>query len=118
MIYPANNIGKGVKWGLVAHTVALFLFLTIPIAINRYLTSAGYIDGRNFPGTDDTPPGPFGYGYTFAPNVPIMVIHNVMFPLNQWLTDGLLVSTVPSEIARAPYVVHSSSYTVAISSTP
>ena len=50
-----------------------------------------WIDNRNFPGTDELPPGPVGYDTTLNLDTGA-VIFDVMFPSNQWLADGLLVS--------------------------
>lgn len=49
-----------------------------------------YIDNRDFPGNDEFPPGPIGYedGFTVGPFVPV---YSAMFPLGQWLGDGLLL---------------------------
>ena len=98
LVDPANNIKKNVKWGLAAHTVAMFLFLSIPAAIALYTASMEWIDNRNFPGTDELPPGPVGYDTTLNFDTRA-AIFDVMFPLNQWLADGLLVSLAPNSVA-------------------
>ena len=109
---------KSVKWGLVAYTVVLFLFLSTRIVINRYQMFAEYIGNRGFPGDDDFPPGPVGYEVAyFAVSTPTNV-YTTMFPLSQWLAGGLLVSSILKSAAWISYVVHSSSYIVVMSFLP
>ena len=94
LVDPANNIGRGVKWGLVAHTTALFLFLMIPTALDLYQASIEFIDNRSFPGTEEIPaPGPIGYVVSLNLD-PVTIVFITMFPLNQWLADGLLVISI------------------------
>ena len=118
LLSPADRSGEGIRWARVVHIVALFLFLTIPFGIGFYRLSIEYINNREFPGNDIFSPGPTGYndllqlnaGTTFA---------NAMFPLNQWLADGLLVSPILSSLAALVHNVgHSSSYTGVMSFTP
>ena len=91
LLSPTNSIRNGIRWPLVAHTIALFLFLTIPLGIDLEYLSMDYINDREFPGTGELPPGPMGYDDLFALKATATVF-NAMFPLNQWLADGLLVS--------------------------
>lgn len=90
LLDPVNRTSRGTNWALVAHTVAMFSFLTIPIPMVLHKLSNWYINNRNFPGDDEDPPGPFGYSGFVDPK-PIKVAYALMFPLNQWLADGLLV---------------------------
>lgn len=83
----------GVRWGFVAHTAAMFSLVTIYTAINLEIQSISNIDNREFPGTDVMPPGPFGYEL-FISSTAIGVVPTIMFQLNTWLADGLLVSSV------------------------
>ena len=82
-----------IKLGLVAHTVAMFLFIAIPAATRLNQQSLSYIEYRQFPAGVIVPPGPLGYQ-----NVdnfePPETYFRVMFPLNQWLADGFLVVSV------------------------
>jgi len=78
------------RWALVAHTAALFLFLTIPLAIAFDYLSTEYVNNREFPGDDEFPPGPMGYDALLALKATTTVFY-AMFPLNQWLADGLLL---------------------------
>ena len=98
LLSPANPMKRGIKWALVAHTVAMLSFLTIPIGINLSRQPTCYIDYREFSGDDEAPPGPIGWDAILSTK-PINTIFNVMFPLNQWLADGLLVSPVSNSTA-------------------
>ena len=50
-----NRNGKGIKWGLVCHTVAMFAPVTVFIAATLELHSPAYIDNREYP------TGPLGF---------------------------------------------------------
>ena len=117
LLSPAYPIKTGIRWALMAHTVALFFFSTIPLGIHFNNVSIEYINGREFPGNDTFLPGPIGYGAIFdlqASNP----ISNAMFPLNQWLADGLLVSSILDLVASVCNVGCSSSYIDVISFFP
>lgn len=90
LLDPTNRTNKGIKWALVAHTVATFLFVTVATGMNFDYQSIAYIDNREFPGTSGHAPGPIGYQdsiFAHADNV----VPNIMFLLNTCLTDGLLL---------------------------
>lgn len=91
LLVPVRRADGGTKWALVAHTVAMFSFVTIYTTTELIIQSASYIDNREFPGVEGVlPPGPVGYQYlTYfeAANV----IRNLMFILNNWLADALLL---------------------------
>lgn len=89
LIDPGNAMRKSVKWGLLAHTMALFLFFTTKLMMNLYVEFAEYNDYRDFPGTDELPPGPIGYQLAHFNGITTSA--PVMFALNQWLADGLLL---------------------------
>ena len=118
LLNPANPTRKGIRWELVAHTVALFLFLTIPFGIDFSHLSAEYIDNREFPGDDEFPPGPLGYDSFRSLKATSTAILNAMFPLNQWLADGLLVSPTLNSAASVYNIGRSSSYIGVISFIP
>lgn len=92
LLNPLNSIRRGIKWALVAHTVAMFSLLTIPTAINLNDKSVFYINNREFPGNDEQPPGPVGYGSLVGTNATGTFLV-LAFSLSQWLADGLLVSS-------------------------
>ena len=118
MFNPTNRMKASVRWGLAAHTTAMFSFLTIPAAMRFNTQSVGYIDGREFPGVEGAlPPGPLGYQYSTYTKA-ILVVTNIMYPLNQWLADGLLVGSPSNLVAWMPDFGCSSSCTVVTSYIP
>src|SRR5579872_5553640 len=90
---PAICAKDGIKWGLIGHTVATFAFDTISIAARLAVQSNSYINNREFPGIAQYPPGPFAFQFPGLQGR-TMTIALAMFPLNQSLTDGLLVSSL------------------------
>ena len=114
LLNPVRRTNEGIKWGLVAHTTAMLLFSTIPAAINRNVFSISYVDSREFSGFNGSPPGPLGYESILG-SVQVFV-SVVVFPFNQWLADGLLVSPVSNSAAPLPNVGGSFSCIVAMSS--
>ena len=90
LLSPTNRMRKGNKWGLVAHTVALFSVATVCNAIGLFLLPVAYTNAREFPGTDGLPSGPFGY-LMLPKLVVVETISNSVIQVNQWLVDGLMV---------------------------
>jgi len=93
LLDPVNRARGGVKWGLVAHTVAMFSFVTIYISMTLHIQSISFIDNREFSGTSDDgakPPGPLGYQWLIY-SMPVATVPTSMIVLNNWLTDGLLL---------------------------
>lgn len=92
LLDPANRKRGGLVWGLVAHTVAMFSFVTIYTATNLDMLSISFIDNREFPGIVDAgiPPGPVGYQLYIIPGA-LNMVTNSMILLNTWLADGLLL---------------------------
>jgi len=84
---PAYRRGEGVKWGLVIYTVVMFSLVTVYTATKGHILSICYIDNRGFP--DD---GPWGYHEANAYSA-IWIIARAAFNLNNWMADGLLVSS-------------------------
>ena len=102
LLNSVNHARRSVKWGLIAHTTTMFLFVTIYTATTLDILSITHIDNRNFPGVNGVlPPGPVGYGL-FALSNPIGIVPAVMFLLNNWLADGLLVSFAPNSDVWMP----------------
>ena len=97
LLSPINPIRRGIKWALVTHTAALFLVLTIPVWADLNHLSIAYINNREYPGNDGSTPGPIGYDFTLNSKA-TTIISRVMFPLNQWLADGLLVGFVSNPV--------------------
>jgi hypothetical protein len=117
LLNPTRPIKKSVKWALVAHTVAMFSFLTTTIGIYLNDGSLLFINNREFPGDNETFPGPVGYEY-YLDTKATTIVFEVMFPLNQWLADGLLVNANSNVVAAVFNVVRSSSSIVATSFIP
>ena len=91
----------------------MFAFATIAIALGLDLQSVCYVDDRDFPGFDGgSAPGPLGYQLLVYSKA-INVVPNLLFLLNQWLADGLLVSSVFDSVVQMSNVSRSSSSTVA-----
>ena len=117
LVDPANDMRRSVKLGLVAYTAALVSFSTISLAVARNVLSTGFIDIRNFPGTEEYPPGPLGGTLIFGVDNGRATLVSFPAPVNQWLSDGLLVSSI-SNLAACAHYTHSSSYIVAMSFVP
>jgi hypothetical protein len=108
LLDPVHHTTKAIKWGLVAHTLAMLFTSTIAVAINRNVFSSSFIDHREFHGVEDYPSGPIGYYPFIVTNGgALMDVSYLMFPLNQWLADGLLVSPASDSVAQVPNVGHS-----------
>ena len=100
-LFSPPNRRAGVKWGPVIYTTLMFAFATIFTAMNLDIQSISYIDNREYAGDDNKslPPGPLGYQYLIYSRA-ISVVPNLMFLLNNWLADGLLVSLPPVRTPR------------------
>ena len=109
---PVNRARGGIKWGLVAHTGAMFLFVTIYVAMSFNIQSIAFVDNRNFPGAaGEVPPGPVGFQF-FLHSKAIGIAPTPMVLINNWLADGLWVSASNS-IAHVSSVHRPSSSIVA-----
>ena len=116
LLDPVNRTKGGIKWLLMAHTVAIFLFVTIFTAINLHLLSISYIDYRDIQGNIEAP-GPLGY-LQITYSTPTGIISTIMFLLNNLLVDGLLVRFVFNQLTRPSNVDFAFSSIVAILCTP
>jgi len=67
----------------------MFSFATVYTAMNLNNQSISFIDNREFTGVGALP-GPVGYQFFIGSNV-LSVIPNLMFGLNYFLADGLLL---------------------------
>jgi len=97
---PVNRNREGIKWGLVAYTVAMFSFATVLTGMALNIESISYIDNREFPGDDGLSPGPLGYRSSIWSGA-LTVTPSLMFLLNNWLADGFLVCSL-SDVAPTP----------------
>lgn len=114
---PVYCRGGSVKWGLVSFTVIMFSLATLHTAMDLNLLPISCIDNRDFPGVKGVS-SPRPYGYTESIYFKAMnIIPNATFPLNDWLADGLLVSScfILSSLAQVPDSSSSSSIVVTCS---
>jgi hypothetical protein len=97
---PINRTTGRAKWGLVVHTALMFSIVTVATSVGLQLQSISFIDNRKFPGNgSELPPGPVGYKYIVGSEA-VYLVPNIMFQVNQWLADGLLVSSASNSIAQ------------------
>ena len=72
----------------------MFSLATILTAMNLHILSISFIDNREFShSAKGLHPGPYGY-YEFIYYKAINIVPNAAFSLNNWLADGLLVSSL------------------------
>ena len=92
LLNPVDRRRGGIKWGHVSYTVLMFSIATVYTATNLNVQSVSFIDNREFPGVEGVlPPGPLGYLW-FNSRV-LCTVPNLMFLLNNWLADGLMVGS-------------------------
>ena len=79
-LYPLYNVvWPHDPWG--------FVTIAVPMTHGEKVA-----EGAQFLGNDQAPPGPLGYQWLIH-NSGLSIIPNLMFMLNNWLADGLLVSS-------------------------
>ena len=105
-----NHARRDIKWGLVIHTVLMFSCATLFNA-SLYLESISYVDDRGFPGAKGIPPGPVGYQYLIGTDSLTTLCYLIVY-LNQWLADGLLVSSVSMSAISVSHMAASSAVSV------
>jgi len=104
LLNPVYRRGEGVKWWLVSHTVAMFSFVTVYTAINLHIQSNSFIDNRkDIPLTTISFSGPLYYQWIIRGKA-LGLIPNIVFNLNNWLADGLLVSSLFDATPTCPDV--------------
>ena len=99
LLSPVDRTKRGIRWELVAYTTAMFSFVTVFVAADVNVQSLSYVDNREFPGGDGIPPGPLGYQLSVGSGPSAVDPTFLMYLLNQWLADGLLV--------RYPFILNS-----------
>ena len=87
---PIYRRGEPIKWGIISYTVAMFLLVTIETAMQLNTQSVSYVDNRECQSML-TVLGTY-QGPEFIPRA-ISITQNIMFTSNNWLADGLLVSS-------------------------
>jgi len=91
LVNPVHCREEGIKWWLVFYTMAMFSFVTVYTAANLHNLSMSFIDNRE--PTTSKLSGPLEYMF-HLPYMPLGILPNVVFNLNNWLADGLLVSSL------------------------
>ena len=91
---PVYRRDEGIKWWLVSYTVTMFSFVTVYTAMNLQIQSNSFIDNRqDIKGWSTPLSGPLKYQYNIRSAV-LGLIPSIMFNLNNWLADGLLVCSL------------------------
>ena len=93
LLNPVHRRGEGIKWWLVSHTAAMFSFATVYTAMNLHIQSKSFIDNRRSYQINSIiyGSGPLDYQDGIRETA-LGITPNIMFSLNNWLADGLLVS--------------------------
>lgn len=105
LLNPVNHTSRGIRWGVMIHTVMMFSFATIFVAVSFAAQPVYYVDNRKYPGFNGKGPGPVGYFANVAYFKAINLIPNTMFLLNNWLADGILVSHILNRAPRCSTLV-------------
>ena len=92
LLNPVHRRDEGINWWLVFYTMAMFSFVTVYTAANLHNLSMSFVDNRE--PTDPDYSGPLVYQSDFIPYTPLGLLVNIMFDLNNWLADGLLVGSL------------------------
>jgi len=107
LLNPAHRREEGIKRWLIFHTVVMVSFVTVYTAMNLHIQSISFIDNRkDIPSdTSDTydVSGPLSYLLDVRTTA-LGLVPNVMFNLNNWLADGLLVSSLFDAMPTRPGV--------------
>ena len=94
LINPVHRRGERIKWGLAFYIIAMFSIVTVFTAANLALQSISYIDNREYSGVNGMSlSGPCGYRKFIYSGAGGVILH-LMFLLNGWLADGLLVGSL------------------------
>ena len=104
LLNPVYRRGEGIKWWLVSHIVAMFSFVTVHTTINLLILSNSFIDNcKDIPLTTISFSGPLHYQWDIR-DTALGLILNIMFNLNNWLADALLVSSLFDATPTCPGV--------------
>ena len=102
LLDPVHRKSEGIKWGLVSYTMAMFSLATRYTGINLHGQSICSIDNHEFfDPSGMLPPGPTGYLLSVWSD-PLAITPTVVFLLNNWLADGLLVSYLADAVPTCP----------------
>ena len=97
---PTHCRKRGIKWRLVSYVAVMFSFVTVFTTMDINNLSDAYINNREFPDVDGVlSSGPLEYLGLINNKTPTL-IPDLMFLLNNWLADGLLVSSSDAPFTR------------------
>ena len=113
LLNPVDPTKRGIKRGLVAHTMVIFTSTTVYTALNLDLQSISSIDNRGFPGDGVLFHGPLGYQF-FINSGPITIVPDILIFVNGWLANGLWVSLVLNQCLLSNVALSSSSIVVTL----
>ena len=94
------NRTRGIKWGLVAHTVVMFSIVTTFTTIELNSQSFVYVDNRQLL---DAYSRLIAGHPIYLELTPDDLTPNILFVLNNWLADGLLVSLLFNQFTQVSY---------------
>ena len=103
LLNPVNRMRGGVRWGLAVHTIAMFSTATMKFAMEINLGFIDFTKNQEFFTNEGFIGEPTKYLSTFFSHK-IDLPLALAFPLNQWLSDGLLVSPVPIFITTYRFI--------------
>ena len=100
LLNPINRTRGSTKLGLMTYTAVMFSLVTINTAINLGIQSTSYVDDRSSPNVrNPLGSGPLEYQFLISTKA-IEIVPIVILFFNNWLADGLLVSSVPNPGVR------------------
>ena len=88
---PIYRRGEPIKWGILSYTVVMFSLVTVETTMRLRGQSIAYIDNRESPSILGVP---FKYQGPRSDTHALRVILYIIYSLNNWLADGLLVSSL------------------------
>jgi len=107
LLNPVHRRGEGIRWWFVSYTVAMFSFVTVYTAMNLHIQSISFVDNRKdivYPNVTYVDSGPIEYQLNIR-SAALGLIPNTMFNLNNWLADGLLVSSLFYPAPARPHLL-------------
>jgi len=100
LLNPPHRRDEGIKLWPIFYTVAMFSLVTVYTVMSLHIQSISFIDNRR---DDGGYSGVIGY-QAIIRRTPLGIVPNIMFNLNNWLADGLLVSSLFDAVPTRPGV--------------
>ena len=110
LLNPVTSKKRAIKWVFVFHTTAMFSIVTALTAIKAYILFSNYSGYLKFRPLLGNTTGPIRYLRIDEDSAAF----NILFTLNQWLADGLLVSSISESFTQLSNTNCSSSFTVTV----